>query len=319
MNNTKSKQNLTAIAIAVIIGLFGLNIYQWYNYSKLEKTSNVQQSDMIELQKLNAELDQDYQSAIESLEEMRGDNQQLNALIESQKLELKAQKDKINNLIWSKKELDKAKIEMKNLNTNVSQYLADIQALKEKNQILTDDNQKLTAKVDEVTKTNEEILEAKANITKEKDNLEKSNQTLGTKVDMANAIKINFLEVKGYESKKDGKLKERSRAKDINLLRVCFITETNMVTGSGQKKFYIRIINPQGETVAYEDRGSGVLTNKLDNSQVRYTTSGEINYKNEDTNACIDWTVGDYMAKGNYKIEMYNNGFQVGKGSFTLK
>src|SRR5690606_33226880 len=125
--------------------------------------------DMIELQKLNAELDQDYQSAIESLEEMRGDNQQLNALIESQKLELKAQKDKINNLIWSKKELDKAKIEMKTLNSNVSQYLADIQALKEKNQILTDDNQKLTAQVDEVTRTNEEILEAKANIIKEKD------------------------------------------------------------------------------------------------------------------------------------------------------
>ncbi|MBK8828235.1 MAG: hypothetical protein IPO26_16435 [Saprospiraceae bacterium] len=58
---------------------------------------------------------------------MRGDNAQLNALIDSQKSELKTQKDKINNLIWTKKELDKAKAELKNLNTNVAKYLADIQ------------------------------------------------------------------------------------------------------------------------------------------------------------------------------------------------
>ena len=103
------------------------------------------------------------------------------------------------------------------------------------------------------------------------------------------------------------------------MLRVCFLTETNMVTSSGQKKFYIRIINPQGETIAIEDQGSGVLTNKLDNSQVRYTTSGEISYKNEDTNACIDWTLSDKLVKGDYKIEIYNNGFQVGKGVFKLK
>ena len=149
--------------------------------------------------------------------------------------------------------------------------------------------------------------------------MSKSNAALGTKVDMANAIKINFMEVKGYEVKKDGKLKERNKAKDVQMLRVCFLTETNMVTSSGQKKFFIRIINPQGETIAIEDQGSGVLTNKLDNSQVRYTTSGEINYKNEDTNACIDWTLSEKLVKGDYKIEMFNNGFQVGKGSFLLK
>ena len=127
------------------------------------------------------------------------------------------------------------------------------------------------------------------------------------------------MEVKGYEIKDDGKLKEKSKAKDVEMLRVCFLTETNMVTGSGQKKFFIRIINPQGETIAIEDSGSGVLTNKLDNSQVRYTTSGEITYKNEDTNACIDWTLSEKLMKGDYKIEMFNNGFLVGKGQFKLK
>lgn len=319
MNNTKSKQNFTAIAVAIILALAGLNGYQWYSNSKLSQSNEIKQSEVIELQKLNAELDQDYQSAVESLEEMRGDNQQLNSLIDAQKAELAAQKNKINDLIWSKKELDKAKVEIKNLNASVTKYLAEIKDLKEKNQILTDENVQLTATVDEVKKTNEEILTAKAALSKEKDELSKSNQALGSKVDMANAIKINFLEVKGYEASKKGKLSETSRAKNVNVLRVCFITETNMVTGSGQKRFYVRIVKPTGETVAMDDSGSGVLTNKLDNTQVRYTTSGDITYNNEDTNACIDWNVTEALVKGTYQIEMYNNGFPVGKGSFKLK
>jgi predicted nuclease with TOPRIM domain len=296
MNSTQSKQNFTAIAITAIIALLGLNGYQWYVNSKLSGANQVQQTEMMEMQKIQAELDQDYQAALESLEEMRGENSQLNALIDSQKGELKAQKDKINNLIWSKKELDKAKSEIKTLNANVAKYMADIQQLKEENKLLSESNTQLT-----------------------KESLMKTNETLSTKVDMANAIKINYLEVKGFEVKDDGKLKEKSKAKDVEMLRVCFLTETNMVTQPGNKKFYIRIINPTGETVAVEDAGSGVLTNKLDNSQVRYTTSGDVNYKNEDTNACIDWTLPEKLVKGDYKIEMYNNGFQVGKGQFKLK
>ena len=319
MNNTKSKQNLTAIGIGLILLLGGLNLYQWYGNSKLSKSNEIKQSEVIELQKLNAELDQDYQAAVESLEELRGDNQELNSLIDAQKAELASQKNKINDLIWSKKELDKAKIEIKNLNASVTRYLAEINDLKAKNQLLTNENVQLTATVDEVKRTNEEILAAKAAVTREKEDLSKSNQALGSKVDMANAIKINFMEVKGYEANKKGKLSETSRAKNVNVLRVCFITETNMVTSSGQKKFFVRIIKPTGETIAMEDSGSGVLTNKLDNTQVRYTTSGDITYNNEDTNACIDWNVTEPLVKGNYQIEMFNNGFQVGKGSFKLK
>ncbi len=319
MSTSQSKSNFTAIAIVAIVALLALNAYQWYVNSKLSSSNQTQQTEMMELQKVQTELDQDYQAALESLEEMRGDNAQLNALIDSQKSELKTQKDKINNLIWTKKELDKAKSEIKNLNSNLTKYLADIQQLKEENNILTEDNVKLTQRVDEEVRAKEEVILAKATLTSEKDMLSKSNEALGSKVDMANAIKINFLEVKGYEVKKDGKLKEKSKAKDIQLLRTCMLTETNMVTTSGPKKFYLRLINPQGETIAVEDRGSGVITNKLDNTQVRYTTSAEVPYQNEDTNACIDWNVSDALPKGEYKVEIYNNGFPVGKGQFILK
>jgi len=87
------------------------------------------------------------------------------------------------------------------------------------------------------------------------------------------------------------------------------------VTPAGEKEFQIRLIDPKGETVAREDMGSGVLTNKLDNTQVRYTTKGTIDYNNQDTEGCIGWKVNDQLPKGMYDIEIYNNGFKVGTGT----
>ncbi|MBK7223066.1 MAG: hypothetical protein IPH94_17645 [Saprospiraceae bacterium] len=324
--NSKSRQNFTAWAIVAIIGLLGLNAYQWFINSQLKTQNTSQQSNLLELEKAQAELDQDYQDALERLEELRGENKEANDLIDAQKKELEIQKGKISEMIWTKRELGKAKDEIAKLNAQVTEYVAQITSLKNENAELStannqlaSSNQELSANLEMTKKEKEEIAQARAVLASDKEKLSKSNEALSSKVDMANAIKINFMEVKGFEVKDNGKLKDKSKAKDIEMLRICFTTETNLVTPSGSKKFFVRIINPQGETVAQEDRGSGVLTNKLNNTQIRYTTSGDIQYDNKDTNGCIDWTLGDKLSKGVYDCELYNNGYMVGKGKFTLK
>lgn len=326
MEGTKSKQNLTAWAIVAVIGLLGLNAYQWFSNSQLKTEVTAQSQLNVDLTKVQNELDQDYKAALESMEQLRGDNTQLNELIDSQKKELETQKNKIGDLIWSKRELGKAKEEIAKLNGKVNQMVAEINKMKDENMFLTEQNTELASQNTALSKdltiersAKEELAIAKAQLTSEKESINKKNEALSTKVDMANAIKINFMEVNGFEVDKNGKLKNKSKAKDIDLVRVCLKTETNMVTPAGKKKFYIRLISPTGETVAVENKGSGVLTNKLDNTQVRYTTSGEIEYNNEDTNACIDWTVDQAMNKGLYDVEIYNNGFMVGKGKFQMK
>lgn len=324
--NSKTRQNFTAWAIVAIIGLLGLNSYQWFMNSQLKTQNTSQQSNLLELEKAQAELDQDYQDALERLEELRGENKEANDLIDAQKKELEIQKGKISEMIWTKRELGKAKDEIAKLNAQVTEYVAQITSLKNENAELStannqlaSSNQELSANLEMTKKEKEEIAQARAVLASDKEKLSKSNEALSSKVDMANAIKINFMEVKGFEVKDNGKLKDKSKAKDIEMLRICFTTETNLVTPSGSKKFFVRIINPQGETVAQEDRGSGVLTNKLNNTQIRYTTSGDIQYDNKDTNGCIDWTLGDKLSKGVYDCELYNNGYMVGKGKFTLK
>ncbi|MDF1696039.1 MAG: hypothetical protein P1U56_09420 [Saprospiraceae bacterium] len=322
----KSKNNLAAWAIIAIIALIGLNGYQWFTNSQLKSQNIRQSSELVELEKVQAELDQDYNNALESLEHMRGDNKELNNLIESQKTELRSQKDKINNLIWTKRELKKAKEEIANMNSRAAQYVAEVTQLREENELLAASNSELTQQNATLSmqyqneqRAREEIEEARAVLASERERLAKTNEELDVKVDMANAIKINFMKVQGYQKKKDGKLKKKKKAKDINVIEVCFTTETNMVTAPGAKEFQVRLIDPLGETIAREDMGSGILTNKLDNTQVRYTASGVVDYNNEDTEGCVRWSFSDRLPKGEYDVEIYNNGFNVGNGTYKMK
>jgi len=323
---SKSKNSLSAIAIIAIIALLGLNGYQWFSNSQL-KTQNIrQETELVELEKIQAELEQDYTAALEGLEDMRSDNTELNSLIESQKVELKSQKDKINGLIWTKRELNKAKEEIANMNSQAAQYITELANLRDQNATLMASNSQLKQQNSSLNmhylneqNAKKEIEEARAVLAAEKERLAKTNEVLDTKVDMANAIKINFMKVQGYQLKDSGKRKKKSRAKNINLIEVCFTTETNLVTPAGEKEFQVRLIDPLGETVAREDMGSGVLINKLDNTQVRYTTSAIMEYNNEDTEGCITWKINDRLPKGMYDVQIYNNGFQVGKGNYKMK
>lgn len=322
-----SKNSLPAWAIIAMLALLGLNGYQWFVNNQIQTENTRQETELVELEKVNAELDQDYQTALSSLESMRGDNQKLNDLIESQKRELTTQKDKINKLIWSKRELTKAREEIKTLNDQAAGFIVQLQKLQEENALLASNNTQLqqqnatlTTQYNEVEQARASLVEERAVLAAEKERLAESNEALGEKVDIATAIKINWMEVTGYQLKDDGKRKRKRRAKNIDALDVCFKTETNMVVPAGNTDFQVRFIDPKGETIAIESAGSGVLENKLDGTKVRYTYSGPVEYNNADTEACLAWKIGDYpLQKGIYEVEMYNNGFLVGKGNFKLK
>ena len=317
--STKSN-NLSSYALIGIILLLGLNGYQLYINSQLKQDTANQKMELIELEKIKTELDQDYKAAIEGLDELRGDNKELNQLIDSQKLSLQGQKEKINNLIWSKRELGKARKEMKALKDQAQQYIQELTKLRDDNQFLTSSNTQLKEEKEALNQLYAEIAQAREILIVEKEEIIKEKAILSGKVDIAEAIKINYMEVQGYQVKDDGKTKKKNKAKNINMLRTCFLTETNVVAKGGEQEFYIRIIDPVGETIAdSNDGGAGVLTNKLDNTQVMYTTSGSIDYQNEDTRGCISLSLSEKLSKGIYDVEIYNNGFMVGKGDFKLK
>ena len=321
----KKKSN----SIWYILGLFllaGLSGYLYFNNNNLKTELNAKNKQFSELQNVNNKLDTEYQTALESIESLRDDSKELNELINSQKAELTDQKKKINNLIWTKNELNEARNEIASFQSLTAGYVNQINELKSDIASLQTDNTNLRAEkstlitnLDEQKIKTAEVEEARGVLVKNVAQKESEISGLSNTVDIASAIKVNWLQVTGHQLKGDGSLKSKRKAKDIDVLRICYKTETNVVADSGEETFHVRYIDPQGKTIAVADAGSGLITNKLTDQQVKFTTSNSINYQNNDAESCVDWHADYPFTKGAYAVEIYNKGYLTGKGDFNLK
>lgn len=325
-----SKQRLIAIAAVIIVGLLGINAFLLYNKHNQDKVIDQTTAELDEAQKLNTELEKQYYESLAELEEMRGNNEELNALIDQQKDDLKGQKEKIAGMIrtgkTNKSQLAKAREELGSLRGQVDQYLAEIQQLKEDKNLLTEQNVALSQERDLLQEDlgsqkvmNEELVTARAALVSEKEGLMEEKEMLSKKVNIASVIKVSSLNVTGEKLKGSGKAKETKRAKSAERLKVCFNPTENKVTNAGMEQFFVRIINPLGETLAVENMGSGVMTNQFTNEEVRYTQVQEVDYANEEIQTCFYWEPNTSFSTGEYEIEVYNKGFLAGKQKFTLK
>ncbi|MFK7933425.1 MAG: hypothetical protein AB8G22_07935 [Saprospiraceae bacterium] len=326
MANNDSKQRIIAIAaIAIVLLLLG-NIYFLYNNYQKDEVIEQQTQSIDEAEKLKVELEKQYYEALSELEEMRGGNEELNALIEKQKSELEAQKNKISRLIRNGKDLTAARSEMKTMTAQLQNYVAENDNLKAENVRLSTSVDDLTNRTSELeqnldqSRTEAESLGvAKAALEEEKRGLEEERADLSQKVNIASIVKVDEITVTGFKSKKNGKAVKKKYAKNIDHLRVCFNANENKVTPTGNERFFIRIVNPLGETLAVETLGSGIMRNEESGEQVRYTQSKDTEYNQQEENLCMIWQPNVQFSKGAYEVEIYNKGYLSGTGGFTLK
>ena len=325
MTNSNKKTYTPILATAVFV-LLAISGYLAFDRSQLAN-SNVHFKDMVkEAETVQADLQISYDDVNERLDEMKSDNVELNALIEEQKTNLSKQKDKISSLIWTDKKWKEAKNEIAALELQGQNYLSEIMALKDENQrlasansTLTEEKQVLSQKVQRTSEQNEELTAKGVELENYNKELSKERDFLTEKVDIASVVRVSNVIGTGYKINPKGKLSKRKYAKYVDRVSVCFTTEANLVTDAEEEEFYLRIIDPLGETLAIEDLGSGVLVGSKNGKSVRYTTTSSIEYNNASNQVCLDWQPNMRWAKGIYEVEIYNKGFKSGVGTFRLK
>lgn len=317
-----SQQKLLALATVAIIALLGLSAFLIYTKVNQDKLIKKQSSELIEETRLKAELEKEYYQALSDLEEMRGNNSELNAMIETQKTELKKSKDRIDGLLKTSKDLEKAREEI----TKLRAYVTEVEELRKQNAALQESNTQLTGERDELVLAvqqervvNEELTAAKTTLSTEKEKLSQEKEILASKVNIASSVKVSDITAVGYRVRGSGKEADSKRAGKIDGIKVCFKTTSNVIVAAGQEKFYLRVINPLGEVMAIQDLGSGNLQLGNSNESIQYTQYVEIDYSNEPVPGCVNWQPGIAFETGTYEVEIYNKGFLAGKGSFHLK
>lgn len=326
MATDNSKQRLIAIAAVVIALLLGVNIFLLINKTKQDAKNKELTTQVSEAEQEKLELEKVYYEALSDLEEMKGSNEELNALIEEQKTQLEEQKNRVDRLLRDSGSLKQARSEIQKLRNQASEYLAEITQLKEENEELRGQTQVLSMKADSLRETlqsksleNQELSTAKAALASEKESLAMENTTLAKKVDIASVVKVQNISGVGYKTRNNGKLADKKRANNVDHLKVCFDATANRIAVAGDEMFYVRVINPTGETLAIEDLGSGVMKSKATGEQIRFTKSTEIAYSQEEENLCVSWIPNQPFQAGKYTVEVYNKGYLAGSSTFELK
>jgi hypothetical protein len=326
MSSDKSRKRLTAIALIAIIALLAINAILLYNKYKQDKIIHDKNEKIQEIQTMHSSLEKEYYEALSELEEMRGSNEDMNALIDQQKEELKAQRERIYVLIKDSDNLEAARVELNKMKRMVDDYIMRIEDLENKNAALMDstanlrtEQQLLTERIARERQENDKLLNVKAALTEEKQNLEEVNLELEETVTRASTIGVQNIQVDGFKYGNSGKLRKRNKATNIELLKICFDAKANNIVKPGEEVFYLRLIDPLGETLAIENLGSGIIYNDYNNQQIRYTQMASVPYNKELQTICLSWEPNLPFSKGVYTAEVYNKGYLCGTSEFELK
>lgn len=224
------------------------------------------------------------------------------------------EKQKAIQSILNREEIDKGKVlEAKNLilslRGDIEEYKLEITKLRKENREL---HQKNTVLVKENEIISDKKKEVENNLSQEKtehENLVKSTNA---------TLSISNYTIKGLKVKSSGKEVETDRAKRINKVRVAFEIDKNAKALSEDKELYVTVYKPDGKIGLFEGAESGTmkLRSGLD---IQYSDKVKVSYNSESgSEVSFDWTDYDFP-KGDYKIDIYQNGFKIGQNIISLK
>ncbi|MBC8882530.1 hypothetical protein H9X57_01180 [Flavobacterium piscinae] len=219
--------------------------------------------------------------------------------------ELIAERDKVVKLM---EELKKAKVDAGIL-ASYKKQIANLQSkmndLIQENESLKKMNQDLTTEIDS-TKTI--LVEAQ----QYNQVLTGQNEELSKTVEKASKLSILNLKTGAYKVKSSGKEVATERARRADILKVSFTIAENKVAKSGDKSYYIQVIDSKNNVL-----GEKKLIEFGDQS-LTYSFITTVQYENNTVNVSENLP-GENFEKGTYFVNIFDKGELVGKTSFTLK
>jgi hypothetical protein len=138
-------------------------------------------------------------------------------------------------------------------------------------------------------------------------------------IDVGTTLHASAFNIAGIDVKNSGKEKETTKAKKVDVLRISFTLDENRISPSGTKDLYVCVTGPDGKPVAVEALGSGLFKTREDGERT-YTQKVQVQYtQGQRQVVSFDWKQNTPFQVGDYKIEVYHNGFKIGEGVRQFK
>jgi len=307
--NQPPKKDYKNLVIGLLAaGFLGTWGYLLWNNNKQEQVQTQQQSQISKVTDEKGQLQKNFDDALVRLDSLTGTNNKLTSQLNEGNTQIAKLKSNIRGLLnkqhLTEAEKKKAEDLIKDLNDKVSSMEQQIAQL-------TQDNQQLTADKTALTADKEKLTTDLSTTTSAKQELEK-------KVDVASTLNASNISVTPMHERKDGKDKETTTARKVNKLVIGF-NVANRIAQTGVADVYVCITGPDGKPISVPALGSGSFTTRDDGDKL-YTAKVPVDFESGKTKAVqFAWKQNSEFSKGNYKIEIYHNGFKIGEGTRELK
>lgn len=216
--------------------------------------------------------------------------------------ELIKERDKVVNLMndvsKSKGDASKYRSQYQKLEGNMKVLMAENENLKKQNVTLTTQRDSTVVVLGE-TKKNVEALTGQ-------------NEELAKVVEKGS--KLTVLNTKGsaLKIKSSGKQIETDKAGRANTLRISFTIAENQIAKSGDKAYYVQVIDSKSNVLGDKQ------TVSFGDKSLTYSFIANVKYENKTVNVSQDLPGKDF-AKGTYFVNVFDQEQLVSKTSFTLK
>jgi myosin heavy subunit len=223
-----------------------------------------------------------------------------------------------------KKDIDAKKAEIKRILNDRNATRAELAKAKTLIAELNDQISTLQTQVTELTAANQELNTANTTLKTEKADLETNlastktvKEELEKTVDVGSTFAASNIQITPVNERKNGKEKSTTTSKKVDKLVVSFDVE-NRITKSGPADLYIMVTAPDGKVISDPATGGGSLTTRQDGEKT-FTSKINIQYEQGTRrNVQLPIRQADFQT-GDYKIEVYQNGFKIGEGTRSLK
>jgi len=284
----KSKTPVGMIAISIILGLLLIFLIFMY-FDQRHKRVEMETALTEEKDSLANEL----RNMVHAYDTMKTNNDTLNAGLNKERQRIvDLLKVNASNVTLIKRYRN----EITTMRDIMKSYIVQIDSLNSRNKLLSQENTEIRAQVDEMRNINTELSQVRENLT--------------TKVEMASVVMAT--DVAATMLNKNGK--DTKRLNYLDKLRVCFMIRANPIAAAGTKDVYLRIIRPDAL----------VVTTSADNlfefqgNQLVYSAVRQVDYTNEDIDACIFVDNNGDFVTGNYTAELYLDNNLIGQTVFAI-
>lgn len=302
------KDHKNTIIICLSIALLATLGYLFAIKSSTTKTIQEQRQELTEVNNAKSELQSSFDASLARLDSLGQVTDNMQIELDEKITEIANAKAEIRKILNKKNitddELAKAKKMINSLNQKIN-------GMEEQIAQLTEDNRKLERDNAVLTIDKEKLKNELSNTNNEK-------QELQRQVDVASTLNASNININAYNIKKSGKEVASSNPKRVDKMVVSFDL-SNRIIKSGSTDLYIIILGPDNKPISTRNNLPGTFSTREEGNKT-FTAKVPVELEPSKTkNVSFSFAPEGNFMEGEYKIEIYQNGYLIGQSKKTLK